>query len=166
MEVDQVAGRVSDLQVVDVRHDDEWDAGHIDGSRHIVLDDLNSRLSEIDRDRPVVTVCRSGNRSANAAEILRAEGFDAQNLEGGLSAWAAASHPLVTSSGEPGEVVGDNLSPDLAHLQDVFLEMIMSVKEHFGDHDPSEEEVRQFLRDRLIAEGSTPEQADRFLDEL
>ena len=172
MEPATLAGRLDELQVLDVRRPDEWEAGRIEGARHIPLDDLDGRLGEIDRGRPVVTVCRSGDRSGRAAEQLRDEGFDAENLEGGMQAWAGAGLPYRAADGGPGRITdpepasepaGDGLSPELQQLQTGFLELIFAVKEHFGDHEPSEEEVRDYLRDRLISQGKTPEEADEFL---
>ena len=83
--------------VLDVRNPDEWDdaLGHIEGARLIPLPELEGRLAEIAawKDRPVVTVCRSGVRSARAARILSDAGFrQALNLEGGMSAWRRAGN--------------------------------------------------------------------------
>ena len=168
MEPATLAGRLDQLQVLDVRQPDEWEAGRIEGARHIPLDDLGQRMGEIDRDRPVVTVCRSGERSGRAAEQLRGEGFDAENLEGGMQAWADAGLPYRAADGGPGRVTdaepaGGGLSPELQQLQTGFLELIFAVKEHFGDHEPNEQDVRDYLRDRLISQGKTPEEADEFL---
>ena len=63
------------------------------------------RAGERDRSRPVVTVCRSGSRSAEAANELASEGFDVQSLKGGMEAWAAQGLPVVAAGGEPGSVV-------------------------------------------------------------
>ena len=153
-----------EVQVVDVRWPNEWDAGRIDGSIHIPQDELDDRLEELDRATPVVTVCRSGSRSASAAEQLRADGFEAENLDGGLLAWVEAGLPLT----DPGEVVEAEPPPDdrpehLQRLQSEFLQVLMAVQEEFGDKEVSDEEVRAFLRKRLIDEGRSPEQADEFL---
>ncbi len=59
-----------DIQVLDVREDDEWTAGRIEGAVHIPLGELERRVSELDRNRPLVTVCRSGGRAGKAAEFL------------------------------------------------------------------------------------------------
>jgi rhodanese-related sulfurtransferase len=53
-------------------------------------------VGELPRDRTVVVVCRSGNRSAHATTMLRGAGVDAVNLDGGLRAWSATGMPLVT----------------------------------------------------------------------
>lgn len=93
------------VQILDVREDWEWDAGHIDGSRHIPLNELLAgRMEGLERDRPVVAICKTGNRSEVAALMLRARGYQAHNLEGGVEDWATEGLPLVTGSGDPGSV--------------------------------------------------------------
>jgi rhodanese-related sulfurtransferase len=97
--------RQSDVQIVDVREKSEWDAGRIEGSRHIPLNELMAgRSAGLDTARPVVAVCRTGNRSEVAALMLRARGFDAYNLEGGTEAWVAAGLPFTAPDGSPGRV--------------------------------------------------------------
>lgn len=83
------------MQILDVREDFEWQAGHIDGAIHIPLAQLPSRFSELDRDRRVLAVCHVGQRSAMAAAFLRERGFDSHNLEGGMEAWSAQGLPLT-----------------------------------------------------------------------
>lgn len=81
-----------DVLLLDVRQPEELtqELGQIDGARPIPLPELPQRLAEIEgwKDKPVVTVCRSGRRSATAGEILLKAGFrDVRNLEGGMIAW-------------------------------------------------------------------------------
>jgi len=78
--------------VLDVREPAEWDddLGHIDGARQIPLGELGGRLGEIEawKDKPVVVVCRVGERSRDACRTLTAAGFQqVNNLEGGMVAW-------------------------------------------------------------------------------
>ncbi|HEU0051983.1 MAG TPA: rhodanese-like domain-containing protein [Longimicrobium sp.] len=81
--------------VVDVRGAAEWEAGHLPGVPNIPLGYLPDRLAELPRDRPVVVQCQGGARSAIAASVLKAHGFDAvSNMSGGYSAWAAAGLPV------------------------------------------------------------------------
>lgn len=94
----------NEVEFVDVREDDEWAAGHIDGARHIPLDRLEMGLGALDPERRVVTVCRSGGRSDKAAGVLRARGYRVENLDGGMHAWAAAGLPFRSSDGEPARV--------------------------------------------------------------
>lgn len=93
-------------QLLDVREPYEWDAGHIEDSIHIPLSEVMSGREQgrLDPSRPVVVVCRSGNRSELAAVMLQARGFDAHNLEGGAERWLAAGLPLVAVDGSPGRV--------------------------------------------------------------
>jgi rhodanese-related sulfurtransferase len=104
MNVEQFLARRDDLLLIDVRHPHEWEAGRIEGSRHLPLDELPARLDDVDRERPVVTVCRGGPRSAQAAELLRAHGVQADHLEGGIVAWADLGLPVVIPDGRPGSV--------------------------------------------------------------
>jgi hydroxyacylglutathione hydrolase/adenylyltransferase/sulfurtransferase len=89
----------SDVQLIDVRQQYEVDAGRIAGSRHIELAVLASQAESIDRDRPIVFVCRSGARSGMATDAFRGAGYDAHNLAGGLLEWQAAGLPLEPDGG-------------------------------------------------------------------
>ena len=95
MDTQTVANRLGQLQLVDVRHSSEWEAGHIEGAVNIDEEDLDGRIEELDRSRPVVTVCRAGTRSADAAEWLRGQGFDAHSLDGGMLSWKWAGMPIT-----------------------------------------------------------------------
>src|SRR5262245_20259052 len=90
-------------QAIDVRRDDEWDAGRIAGARHIEINDVQGEAESIAKDRPVVFYCRSGSRSALAATAFRQAGWDAYNLEGGLEAWVAEGQSLEPPDGEVAE---------------------------------------------------------------
>jgi rhodanese-related sulfurtransferase len=84
-----------DVVLLDVREQDEYDAGHIPGVRLIPLGQVAERLAEIPRDKTVVVTCRSGNRSAQAAAILRQQGYTrVHNMEGGFAAWEQAGLPV------------------------------------------------------------------------
>ena len=92
------------VQLLDVRETDEWVAGHIEGSLHIPMGDVALRQHELARDRPIVTVCRSGTRAAAVADALNGAGYRAQTLEGGMKAWAASGLPFVSDSPLPARV--------------------------------------------------------------
>jgi len=164
MNAQAVADRLDQVQLLDVRQAGEWHAGHIEGARHIPEDELPGRVEELDRARPVVTVCRAGTRGDDAAEWLRGEGFDAQSLDGGLLAWKWAGMALTGPIVEP-DVPSEEQSPEMA-LHDELLAVTEALQERFGDREPTEEELHDFLRGRLIAEGRTAEEADAFLAEM
>lgn len=86
-------------QVVDVRDEHEWEAGHIAGAKHVPLPELNERAGEIDRERPVILYCRGGTRCEMAAEALEAAGYDAAKLEGGVVGWAEEGLPMEPAGG-------------------------------------------------------------------
>ncbi|ODU06464.1 MAG: hypothetical protein ABS81_04490 [Pseudonocardia sp. SCN 72-86] len=87
---------------LDVREPDEWDAGHIPQALHMPLGCLD--MGALPKDRIVIAVCRSGNRSGKAAATLVDAGFDVCNLAGGMKVWANDGHPITSSDGHPGDV--------------------------------------------------------------
>jgi rhodanese-related sulfurtransferase len=93
------------LLVLDVREDDEWQAGHVAGSLHIPLMELGARYAELPDADQTLVVCRVGSRSAYAAGFLVQQGVDAVNLEGGLVAWHRAGRELVTDGDQPPTVL-------------------------------------------------------------
>ena len=97
----QVAGLLehAEIQLIDVREHHEREAGHIAGSQHIPLAELPLHVGAIDRDRKVVFYCRTGARSAMAAEALDVAGYDAHNMAGGLVEWTAAGLGLEPEDG-------------------------------------------------------------------
>ena len=82
--------------LLDVREPEEWQAEHAPAAVLIPMGQVRSRQGELPRDRRIVVVCRSGGRSVAVTELLRASGFDAVNLAGGMCAWATAGLPSVT----------------------------------------------------------------------
>jgi rhodanese-related sulfurtransferase len=84
---------------LDVREDEEWEAGRIAESLHIPMHSLAARQVEIPRDRPIIAVCRSGSRSAAVTESLLQAGYEAANLAGGLKAWKKAGLPIEPPGG-------------------------------------------------------------------
>jgi rhodanese-related sulfurtransferase len=98
-QVAELIARGDEVQLIDVRQPEEHEAGRIAGDRLVVLSDLAAEVDSIDRDRPVVFYCRSGSRSAMAAEAFRGAGFDAHNMLGGLLDWTAAGLPLEPADG-------------------------------------------------------------------
>ena len=90
--------------LLDVREPHEWQAGHAPRARHIPLHQLPRRAAELPKGRAVVTVCRSGARSARAAGMLARDGREVSNLSGGMHAWVRAGLPVVAKGGGPGRV--------------------------------------------------------------
>ena len=101
-----VAIRDGAVQLVDVRGADEHEAGHIAGDRHIPFDRLKDEVGSLDRDRPVLLYCRSGERSATAAEALQASGWNANSIEGGLLDWVERGLPIEPADGRVATVSG------------------------------------------------------------
>jgi rhodanese-related sulfurtransferase len=83
-----------EVQLVDVRETYEWEAGRIEGARHVEVARLASEAETIDRERPVVFHCRVGSRSAMATQAFRRAGYDAYNLTGGIKAWTDRGLPI------------------------------------------------------------------------
>ena len=92
--------------LLDVREPGEWQAGHVAQAWLLPMGQVARHRSGLPQDRQIVVVCRSGGRSAAVAEALRTWGFDAVNLSGGMTAWAVAGLPVVsTGPGSAGLVV-------------------------------------------------------------
>ncbi len=89
--------------LLDVRRDDEWEAGHAPDAVHIPLAELPDRAGEVPRGTPVVAVCHAGGRSARATAFLQ-QGYDVTNYEGGMLAWVGAGGPVVSENGQPPSV--------------------------------------------------------------
>jgi rhodanese-related sulfurtransferase len=90
-----------DAVVLDVREDDEWVHGHIDGAVHIPMGEIPSRLDDLPEGDPLYVACRGGGRSARVAAWLNQNGFDAVNIGGGMGEWEAAGRPMVSETGQP-----------------------------------------------------------------
>ena len=93
----------SGAQIVDVRTDVEYDAGHIPGARHVPVADVQRESAGLAQDQPVLLYCRSGNRSAPVADAFAASGWDAHSIEGGLIAWDEAGLELEPEGGSVAE---------------------------------------------------------------
>jgi rhodanese-related sulfurtransferase len=81
--------------LLDVREQDEWDAGHAPQAVHIPLGQLPDRVGELPDDARLIVVCHAGVRSARATAWLIQGGHDAVNLDGGMVDWARAGLPVV-----------------------------------------------------------------------
>ncbi|MBS1886564.1 MAG: rhodanese-like domain-containing protein [Actinobacteria bacterium] len=98
-------------QLVDVRADHEWEAGHLPGAIHIALPELPARAGELDKDRAVIFYCRGGNRSSMATTALAEAGYDTAKLREGAVGWEEEGLPFepeggyVAESGEAAAVI-------------------------------------------------------------
>jgi rhodanese-related sulfurtransferase len=103
MDVESVAARLEageDIYLLDVRNPDELEEhGMIAGAINIPIDQLQARLSEVPRDKEIVTYCMRGGRASTAADILREAGYTEPIEFGGITAWKEAGKPVV----QPGE---------------------------------------------------------------
>jgi DMSO/TMAO reductase YedYZ molybdopterin-dependent catalytic subunit/rhodanese-related sulfurtransferase/glyoxylase-like metal-dependent hydrolase (beta-lactamase superfamily II) len=97
--------------LLDVREPDEWAAGHAPEATLMPMGEVQARRDELPGDQRIVVVCRSGGRSAAITDALRAHGYHAVNLAGGMCAWTAAGLPVVT------EADVRTLDPGQAHRQ-------------------------------------------------
>ncbi|NOY69258.1 MAG: FAD-dependent oxidoreductase [Deltaproteobacteria bacterium] len=85
--------------LIDLRNKDELDeSGRIDGAVHIPLDELRSRLSELDKNKRYILFCAVGLRGYIGCRILSQHGFDARNLSGGFKTWLGASEKIMAES--------------------------------------------------------------------
>ncbi len=92
-------------RILDVREDDEWEAGHIAGAVHVPLMQIPARAPELDLDADWLAVCRVGGRSLQATAYLSRLGLRVSNVEGGMEAWAHAGLPFENAAGGPGRVI-------------------------------------------------------------
>ena len=91
----------ADAVILDVREDDEWAAGHVEGATHVPLGEVPARLGELPDADPLYVICRSGNRSGRAVAWLGQQGIETVNVAGGMRAWAASGRPMVADTGAP-----------------------------------------------------------------
>jgi rhodanese-related sulfurtransferase len=80
--------------VLDVRTQEEWDEYHVPNTTLIPLDQLPNRLSEVPKDKEIVVICRSGNRSQQGRDILLSAGYKATSMTGGVKEWYAKGYPI------------------------------------------------------------------------
>ncbi|MEV7543801.1 rhodanese-like domain-containing protein [Streptomyces sp. NPDC089915] len=95
--------------VLDVREDDEWAAGHVEGALHVPMSDFVARFGEVTEavadGRTAYVMCRVGGRSAQVTQYLMGQGIEAVNVNGGMQAWDGAGRPMVTDNGNPAFVL-------------------------------------------------------------
>lgn len=83
--------------ILDVRTEEEWDSGHVDGAVLVPLSELENRVGELDKSRKTIVYCMIGVRSPRASMILIDAGFQhVYNMTGGIDAWKEAGYPVTT----------------------------------------------------------------------
>lgn len=83
--------------LIDVREQQEWDAGHAPNAQHLPASELMARLDELpDDEQNLFIVCRSGGRSRQVVQWLTQNGFDAIDVTGGMDAWFIEDLPMVS----------------------------------------------------------------------
>lgn len=102
-EVYEIISSNQDYIILDVRTSDEFNEGHIEGAVLIPVDELEGRLDELPVDKPIITYCKSGGRSRNAANILVENGFTQIYYMGGILDWIDKGYPVI----EEGETIAD-----------------------------------------------------------
>lgn len=86
-----------DYIIVDVRTPEEYGEGHIEGAKLIPISELEKRLDELPKDKPIIVYCRSGNRSKKAANVLVKNSFRRVYDMGGIVHWQEKGYPIVKS---------------------------------------------------------------------
>ncbi len=100
MPVHELRGQTREVQLIDVRSDDEWSDGHVPDAQHIFVPELPDRLDRLDRRKPTVTYCASGYRANVAASLLQRHGFErVRSVPGSWSAWTSAGLPVADGNG-------------------------------------------------------------------
>jgi rhodanese-related sulfurtransferase len=93
----------SEVIVLDVRGDEEWQEKRVAGAKRAPGDAIEKALEDLDSERAVLIVCEDGRRSSELAEELRESGREAAHLEGGMAAWESEKLPM-----QPSEDVDDD----------------------------------------------------------
>jgi hydroxyacylglutathione hydrolase len=96
MSVHELKDRLDELQVLDVRGEDEWNKGHVKGATHHFLGQLKDEELQFDHETPLAVYCGSGYRASIAASVLQARGFtNVSSVPGSIKAWNAAGYELT-----------------------------------------------------------------------
>jgi hydroxyacylglutathione hydrolase len=112
VDVDALETRKPTVVLLDVREPAEYARGHVPGAVNLPQCDVASRLNELPRDRPIVTICQGGMRSLRAAQFLKQQGFEqVSNVRGGTDAWRAAGKPVLDDPSASADGPGYTDSP-------------------------------------------------------
>ncbi|MRX73961.1 rhodanese-like domain-containing protein [Bacillus lacus] len=82
-----------ELQLIDVREDEEVQEGMIPGALHIKMGDIPEKAESLDKDKEYIFICRSGRRSENVCAFLQDQGYKVVNMTGGMLDWKGQSQP-------------------------------------------------------------------------
>lgn len=94
-----------DAQLIDVREQNEWDAGHAPTAQHVPASSIVEHLGELPEEGDLYIVCRSGGRSAQATMWLNQNGYDAINVAGGMDEWFEQGLPMVADGDQEPRVL-------------------------------------------------------------
>ncbi len=100
-----VAELPADAVLIDVREDDEWQAGHAPDAQHLPMSRFVERLDELPDADPLYVICRSGGRSGRVVAYLNQQGRQSVNVAGGMQSWAAGGRPMVAEHGGAPDVI-------------------------------------------------------------
>lgn len=87
-----------DVELIDVREDEEWQAGHVPGARHIPLSQFMEREGELPEAERVYVMCHAGGRSARVVQYLEQTGRGAVNVTGGIASWQESGYPVTDAT--------------------------------------------------------------------
>ena len=92
-------------KLIDVREDDEWNAGHHSGAKHIPMSTIPENLNTFEESEKYIIICRSGHRSGKVSGYLNSQGFDTFNLAGGMKELSLTSENVIDCSGNKGTII-------------------------------------------------------------
>ena len=106
VEASEVEDLVSNGHIlIDVREEDEWEAGHHREATHISMGTIEENLSKFTIGNDYIIVCRSGARSSRVSNYLLSKDFNVSNLDGGMKALFNVSNNIINSKGSPGQII-------------------------------------------------------------
>ncbi|WP_338777769.1 rhodanese-like domain-containing protein [Metabacillus sp. FJAT-52054] len=92
-EVQEKLQNGENIELIDVREDEEVAEGIISKAKHIKMGDIPARAGELDKEKEYIFICRSGRRSENVAAFLQEQGYKVVNMTGGMLEWKGETVP-------------------------------------------------------------------------
>ena len=92
-------------KLIDVREQDEWDAGHHEEAKHVPMGTIPEKINDFNSNEKYIIICRSGGRSGRVCSFMEEEGLSPLNLKGGMNKLSPASKKIVNSNGGTGTVI-------------------------------------------------------------